>query len=86
MNNISPAIPEVAPIPFMRWAYGARQNWTASKTARRIPGRCISWDAPYFAKSSGPKICRISIVSPSSAGQRCAHFTTSSLDGASTSQ
>ena len=40
----------------------------------------------YFAKTSGPKTCRISMVSPSSAGQRCTHFTTSSLDGASTSQ
>jgi uncharacterized protein (TIGR00251 family) len=40
----------------------------------------------YFSKSSGAKTCRISMVSPSSAGQRCAHLTTSSLDGASTSQ
>jgi hypothetical protein len=40
----------------------------------------------YFAKSSRPKTCRTSMVSPSCAGQRCAHFTTSSLDGASTSQ
>lgn len=42
----------------------------------------------YFciAKSSGSKICRISITSPSLAGHRCAHFMTSSFDFASTSQ
>lgn len=51
------------------------------------PGRCISW-APYFfiAKSASSKICRISITSPSSAGQRCVHFTTSAFDGASITQ
>lgn len=36
--------------------------------------------------SPASKICRISITSPSSAGQRCAHFTTSSFDFASTIQ
>lgn len=44
--------------------------------------------ASYFfmAKSSTSKIWRISITSPGSAGQRCAHFTSSSLDPASTIQ
>jgi hypothetical protein len=47
-----------------------------------------SLKSPYFfiAKSSTSKICRISITSPSSAGQRSAHFTTSSFDLASISQ
>jgi hypothetical protein len=67
-------------------ANGARWKWMASMAARRSPADVFHGHAPYFAKSSGPKICRISMVSPSSAGQRCAHFTTSSFDGASTSQ
>ncbi len=48
--------------------------------ALRLRGCC------YFAKSSGANTCRISMVSPSCAGQRWAHFTTSSFEGASTSQ
>jgi hypothetical protein len=56
-----------------------------SRSEPANPLRDAAWHTRHL-KSSGAKTRRISMMSPSSAGQRCAHFTTSSLDGASNSQ
>jgi len=53
-----------------------------------VAQRHVTKAGPYFliGRSSSPKICRISIRSPSSAGQFCMSWTSSSFDVASTIQ
>jgi len=82
--SLSPALPTPTPSLETRPVDGLPLGATAPSPAASDSIRISSLQP--ISNTSGPKTCRISIVSPSSAGQRCAHFTTSSLDGASTSQ